>query len=125
MDADDPDVELVNRPRRADRLGTTIGFVGGLGACIGGAVALLAVLPSSALWMGPIVCHSPYRLMYTASHYSYKPGQSGTSTSYQCVSGASSYNANAFAIDGIQSLVIAAMLAVIAVIVVLSRRRSS
>lgn len=114
---------LRNRPRRgqgaADRLGTIIGIIGGLGICVAGAVALLAVLPSSALWMGLIVCHSPYKLTYAAAHYSYKPGQSGTGTSYQCVSGASSYDANAFAIDGIQSLVIASMLAVFAVVAVL------
>lgn len=87
-------------------------IAGAIGVCVGGAAAVTAIFPSSALWMSAIVCRSPYQLDYSTSHYSYKPGQSGTSVSFQCVSGASSYDANNFAIDGLQSLAIALVLCV-------------
>ncbi len=113
------------RQRPADLLLVILVVLGSvLSVCIGGAVALIAVIPKSALWMGPLVCPSPYRLAYSTSGYSYKPGQSGTSVDFACVSGASSYDANVFAIDGIQSLVIALVLCVVAVAVSLVRRRS-
>jgi hypothetical protein len=75
-------------PRRklvgADRVGAIIAVVGGaIGLSVGGAAALTAVFPASALWMSPIVCGSGYDLVYNTSHYSYKPGQSGTNVSFQ------------------------------------------
>ncbi|MFZ1175841.1 MAG: hypothetical protein WAO15_06140, partial [Mycobacterium sp.] len=49
----------------ADRFGTIVGMIGGaIGICVGGAAALIAVLPSSVLWMSPIVCSRPYQLAY-------------------------------------------------------------
>ncbi|MCV7195157.1 hypothetical protein [Mycobacterium angelicum] len=119
-------------PRRkskgADRIGAIIGMVGGLlGVCVGGAAALTAVFPSSALWMSPIVCRRPYELAYNTSHYSYKPGQSGTSVSFQCVSGADAYDVNSLAIGAVQSLFIALVvgIAVVAVRTVRGRLRNN
>jgi hypothetical protein len=85
---------------------------GAIGLCVGGAAAVTAVMPSSALWMSPIVCSSGYQLAYNTSHYSYKPGQSGTSVSFQCVSGDSSHDVNDLAIFGLQSLLAALVLCV-------------
>ncbi len=95
------------RPRleRGDRVGAVIGAIGGgIGLCVGGAAALTAAIPASALWMSAIVCDSQYHLTYDISGYSYRPGQSGTSVTFQCVSGAGSYDVNTFAVMGLQSL---------------------
>lgn len=90
----------------ADRVAAiaAVGGAGVLGGAVGGAAAVTAVIPSSALWMSGIVCSSPYHLAYTTSHYSYKPGQSGTSVGFQCVSGNSSYPVNELTIIGLQAV---------------------
>jgi hypothetical protein len=85
----------------ANRFGAIAGTIG---ICVGGAAALTATMPSTALWMSPIVCDSGYQLAYNTSHYSYKPGQSGTDVSFECVNGADSYDPNWFAIDALQTL---------------------
>jgi hypothetical protein len=88
-----------------DRVGAIIGALGGgFGLCVGGAAAVTAVFPSSALWMSSIVCRSGYDLGYNTSNYSYKPGQSGTSVSFQCVGDTDYYDANDFAVFALQSL---------------------
>jgi hypothetical protein len=96
---------------------------GAIGLCVGGAAAVTAVFPSSALWMSPLVCRGGYDLAYNTSHYSYKPGQSGTSVSFQCVGDAGSYDINPFLIDVIQSALIALVLGVGAIGMALLRRR--
>jgi hypothetical protein len=60
--------------------------------------------------MSAIVCRSPYHLDYSTSHYSYKPGQSGTSVNFQCVSDAGSYDVNEFAVSALQSVLVALVL---------------
>src|SRR6185437_6230977 len=76
----------------ADRVGSIIGMIGGIfGLCVGGAAAVTALFPSTALWMSPIVCRSPYHLASSTSNYSYKPGQSATTVTFQCVSDAGFY----------------------------------
>jgi hypothetical protein len=95
------------RSRRGMSGGSVFGALAGLfGICVGGAAALTAVFPATALWASAIVCRSPYRLDYSTSHYSYRPGQSGTSVSFQCVSGDAWYGVNEFALMGLQSLLI-------------------
>lgn len=97
----------------ANRFGAIFGAIGGaIGLCVGGAAALTALIPSSALWMSGIVCISSYHLAYNTSHYSYQPGQSGTSVDFQCVNGDSSYDVNDFAIFGLQSVLAAFVLCV-------------
>ncbi len=96
--------------------------VGGGGICVGGAAALLAVFPSSALWTSAIVCSSRYQLAYKTTHYSYKPGQSGRNVNFQCVSDASSYYANDLTIAGLQTLAIALLLGGIFLAVKMFRR---
>jgi hypothetical protein len=108
-----------------DRFGAVVGVLGGaLGLCVGGTAALTAVFPSTALWTSGIVCRSPYHLVTSTSNYSYKPGQSGTSVHYQCVSDAGWYEVNSFAIIGLQSLLAALILGGLAVVVGLLRRRA-
>jgi len=97
-------------------------ILGGGGICVGGAAALLAVFPSSALWTSVIVCSSPNQLAYTTAHYSYKPGQSGRTVSFQCVSGANAYYANNLAIAGLQTLAIALVLGGVFLAVKMFRR---
>ncbi|WP_156661190.1 hypothetical protein [Mycobacterium sp. 852002-51163_SCH5372311] len=116
------------RPRSrftgADRFGAVVGIIGGaLGLCVGGAAALTAIFPSTALWMSDVVCRSPYQLVANTSSYSYKPGQSGTSVNYRCISAAGWYDVNAFVIIGLQSLLAAIILCGVVVVVRQIRRR--
>ncbi len=116
-------------PRRklagADRAGAIIGIVGGaLGLCVGGAAAVTALIPSTALWMSPIVCRSGYEMAYNTSHYSYKPGQSGTSVSFQCVSDSDFYDVNDFAVFTLQLLLVGVVLCVALAVGGLIWRRS-
>jgi hypothetical protein len=102
----------------------TRGRGGGFGLCVGvgAAAAVTAAIPSSALWMSAIVCDSGYQLAYNASDYSYKPGQSGTSVSFQCVGDAGSYDVNDFAVFGLQFLLIVLVVCVVGAVVGLMRR---
>ena len=96
---------------------------GGIGLCVGIAAAATALVPSTALWMSPIVCRGGYAMAYNTSHYSYKPGQSGTSVSFQCVGDGDSYDVNDFAVFALQSLLAALLVfAVLAVGGLLWRR---
>jgi hypothetical protein len=105
--------------------GVTVAMLGGaLGLCVGGAAAVTALIPSTALWMGPIVCRSGYAMAYNTSHYSYKPGQSGTSVSFQCVSDGDFYDVNDLAVFALQSVLAALLVFVALVIGGLVRRRS-
>lgn len=97
----------------ADRAGAVIGLIGGfVGICVGAAAAVTAVIPSSALWMSGIVCPSGYDMAFSTSHYGYKPGQSGTSVSFQCVRGDSAYDVNDFAVFGLQFLLVVLLVCV-------------
>jgi hypothetical protein len=105
--------------------GVIVAMLGGaLGLCVGGAAAVTALIPSTALWTGPIVCRSGYAMVYNTSHYSYKPGQSGTSVSYQCVSDGDFYDVNDLAVFALQSVLAALLLFVVLVIGGSIRRRS-
>jgi hypothetical protein len=97
---------------------------GAFGACVGVAAAVTAVIPSTALWMSPIVCRSGYDMAYNTSHYGYKPGQSGTSVSFQCVSNGDYYDVNDFAVFALQSLLTAVVLGVALAVGGLLWRRS-
>ncbi|MCV7099711.1 hypothetical protein H7I01_04765 [Mycobacterium palustre] len=82
---------------------------GGLWLCLGGAAAVTAAFPSTALWMSPIVCGSGHDL-------GHKPGHSGTSVSFQCVGDTDYYDASDFAVFALQSL-LAMLLAVVALVI--------
>lgn len=90
-----------------DRIGAILGT---LGLCVGAAASLTAVMPSSALWTSPFVCDSGYQLAYDTTDYSYKPGQSGTSVSFECVGAAGSYEPSWIAIDAFQTILAAVVL---------------
>jgi hypothetical protein len=90
-----------------DRIGA---IIGALGICIGGAAALTAMMPSTALWTSPFVCDSGYQLAYNTRNYSYKPGQSGTSVSFQCVGETGLYEPNWLLIDAFQTLLVSLVL---------------
>jgi hypothetical protein len=111
------------RPKRtwtvANRLGAVVGAIGG---CIGGAAVLTAVLPSTALWTSSIVCGGPNQLMVHTSHYSYKPGQSGTTVDFQCLAGDGAHEANFATISALQTLVVGLALAGVLAIGFLIRR---
>lgn len=111
--------------RPAGWIGPVIAMLGGaIGLCVGGAAAVTAVIPSTALWMSPIVCRGGYAMAYNTSHYSYKPGQSGTSVSFQCVGDGDYYDVNDFAVFALQSLLVAVVLCVALAVIRLLRRRS-
>jgi hypothetical protein len=84
-------------------VGATVGLLGG---CIGGAAALTAVWPSSALWTSSMVCGAPKQLMINTSHYSYKPGQSGTTVDFQCLRPGGAQAVNFLVIGALQLLVV-------------------
>lgn len=90
-----------------DRIGAILGV---LGICIGAAASLTATMPRSALWTSPLVCDSGYQLAYNTSNYSYKPGQSGTSVSFECVGATGSYDPNWLAIDALQTVLVSLVL---------------
>lgn len=105
--------------------GGIIGLLGGaLGLCVGGAAAVTVAIPSSALWMSPLVCRSGYDLGYNTSNYSYKPGQSGTSVTFQCVGDADYYEANDLAVFALQSLLSVLLVGVVLAIGGLLWRRT-
>ncbi len=88
--------------------GRIVGWLGGaVGICVGGAAALTAVLPSSALWTSVILCGGPHQLMSNTSHYSYGPGSSGSNVTFQCVDVDGAHDINFFTIMGLQCLLIA------------------
>ena len=94
------------RPRR------TVGWTGRVDVetivVIGIVVPVLVtmLIPSSALWTSGIVCNAPSHLAYSQS---LSLGH-GTSRTFQCVSGDSSYAASKLAIYALQTLVSALVL---------------
>ncbi len=84
-----------------DRIGA---IIGALGICIGAAASLTATMPASAMWTSPFVCDSGYQLAYNTTNYSYQPGQSGTSVSFECVGATGSYEPSWIAIDALQTI---------------------
>jgi hypothetical protein len=80
--------------------------VGAMGGCIGGAAALTASLPSTALWTSAIVCGGPNKQMVSTSHYSYKPGQPGTNVDFQCLAGDGAHDVSFVAISALQTLIV-------------------
>ncbi|WP_156690024.1 hypothetical protein [Mycobacterium sp. Marseille-P9652] len=100
--------DMPGRLGQGSRVGMILGVGGGLfGLCAGGAAAVTALIPATALWMGPIVCPNGYGMTSDTSHYSYMPGQSGTTVSFQCVNGESAYDVNDFAVFSLQFLLVA------------------
>jgi hypothetical protein len=96
-----------------DRIGM---IIGAFGICIGAAASLTALMPSSAVWTSPFVCDSGYQLAYNVKNYSYKPGQSGSSVSFECVGATDAYEPSWLAIDALHTaLVTLALGAVVAV----------
>jgi hypothetical protein len=100
--------------RRMPPVGPILAVLGSLlGLCIGVAAAVTALIPASALWMSPIVCPGGYDLAYNTSNYSYKPGQSGTTVDFQCVSGTNAYDVSDLAVIALQCLLIALVVGVV------------
>lgn len=98
----------------AELFGVIVAVLGGaFGVCVGGAAAVTAVIPSSALWMSPIVCRGGYEMAYNTTSYSYKPGQSGTTVSFQCVGDGDAYDVNDLAVFALQSLLAALVVSVV------------
>jgi hypothetical protein len=88
----------------ANRFGAIVGAIGGaIGVCVGVAAAVIALTPSSALWMSGFVCISGYRLGRS------QPGQS---VSFQCFNGDSSYDVSDLAVFTLQSVLAALVLCV-------------
>jgi hypothetical protein len=77
-------------PAGANRIGAIIGAIGAaIGLCVGAAAGVIALTPSSAVWMSGIVCISGYRLAY---------GGPAQSLSFHCVNGDSSYDVKDLAV---------------------------
>ncbi|MGX9788867.1 DUF3060 domain-containing protein [Mycobacterium sp. MMS18-G62] len=106
---------------KADLFGAIAGVIG---VVAGGGSALTAMLPSTALWTSALVCGGPNQLIVNTSHYSYAPGQSGSSVNFQCLSGNGAHDASWLAISAWQSLAIALVLAGVVAVGLLIRRRS-
>jgi hypothetical protein len=112
MDSEGP-VGLAPRSRQAtvarefvgaNRFGAIAGAIGGaVGVCFGVAAVVIALIPSSALWMSGIVCISEYRMVH------HGPGQS---VEFQCVNGDSAYDVSDLAVFGLHSVLAAFVLCV-------------
>jgi hypothetical protein len=113
-----------SRPSRLNGGALFGAIAGAIGFCSGGAAALIAVLPTSALWTSRIICGAPNQLMINTSHYSYKPNQSGTTVDFECLKADGVYEANFLAISALQAVLIAVVFAGIAAVVLVLRRRS-
>jgi DUF3060 family protein len=114
-----------SRPSRGYGGANLFGAIAGIiGFCAGGGAALIAALPSSALWTSRIICGAPNQLMVNTSHYSYKPNQSGTTVDFECLKADGVYDANWLAISALQSVLVAVVLAGVAAVVLVLRRRS-
>jgi hypothetical protein len=86
----------------ANRFGAILGAIAGaIGICVGVAATVIALIPSSALWMSGIACISGYRLAYN---------QLGQSVGYHCVSGDSAYDVNDVAVYWSQAVLAALVL---------------
>src|SRR5262249_38748759 len=106
-------------------IGGIVGVLGAMfGVCVAIAAALTTLVPSSALWMSPIMCRSGYELGYNQSNYSYKPGQSSTTVSFQCVGDGDYYDVNDFAVFALQTLLVALVVFVVLAVGGLIWRRS-
>ena len=84
---------------------------------------LTAIVPPSGLWTSGIVCGETGQLVFRTSTYSYKPGQSGISYNFQCVTADGAHDASYLAISAVQSVVIGAVLCAGAAIAFLIWRR--
>ena len=77
-------------PVGANRIGAIVGAIGAaIGLCVGAAAGVIALTPSSAVWMSGIVCISGYRLAYSGP---------ARSLSFHCVNGDSSYDVKDLAV---------------------------
>ncbi|MDP7724708.1 hypothetical protein [Mycobacterium sp. TY814] len=110
--------------RRGGRLGETVVKVALLtGICVGGAAALTSVVPASALWTSPFVCHRGYELAYATARYTQSSKRTSTSVHFQCVAAADGYDANVVLIGALQTVLVAVVLgAVLFVLRVRARR---
>ena len=114
-----------SRPSRGYRGANLFGAIAGIiGFCAGGGSALIAALPTSALWTSRIICGAPNQLMVNTAHYSYKPNQSGTTVDFECLKADGVYDANWLAISALQSVLVAVVMAGVAAVVIVLRRRS-
>jgi hypothetical protein len=78
---------------------------------------------SSALWMSPIMCGSPYHMAYKYEGYHIgSGGSSGYRGGYQCLNAASSYHVNYFAVTVVQTLLVLVVLVGAVALVVMTLR---
>jgi hypothetical protein len=90
-------------PVGANRVGAIIGAIGAaIGICVGTAAAVIALTPSSAVWMSGIMCITGYRLAY---------GDPDQSVNFHCVNGDSTYDVKDLAVL-LQSVLAALVLCV-------------
>ncbi len=101
--------------------GAVAGFIG---FCAGGGSALIAMFPSSALWMSTIICGAPNQLMINTANYSYKPNQSGTTVDFECLKADGVYEASWLAISALQGVLVAVVLAGVLAVAVVIRRKT-
>jgi hypothetical protein len=85
------------------------GLLGVMGGVVGAASVLTLALPSSALWMSPIVCSS-HNMKHRGSHF-------------QCVSDAGSHTFNILAVVRLQALLIAVVLSAVVAVGVVAQRQ--
>lgn len=103
----------------ANLIGAVAGFIG---LCGGGASALTAALPSSALWTSAVVCGAPNQLMVNTANYSYSPTQSGTTVDFQCLRADGAHDASWLTITALQSVLVALVFAGAVAFVLAARR---
>ena len=89
---------------------------------VGGLIAI--AIPPSTLWAGVVVCRSPNHLTFNSTYTWSTTGSTGTHTTYQCVSHASTYPISQHVIVGLQALLFALVVCGAVAIGALVRRAS-
>ena len=107
--------------RGMNLFGAVAGFIG---LCAGGGSALIAMFPTSALWMSAIICGAPNQLMVNTANYSYKPNQSGTTVDFECLKADGVYEASWLAISALQGVLVAVVLAGVLAVALAIRRKT-
>ena len=94
--------------------------VGVLSLAFGLAMALTSAVPASALWTGGIVCSRADDLEYRFSSSGFSAGRD---THFRCVGEGGSYDANGWAVYGLQFLFYALVVSAVASVVYMTWRR--
>ncbi|OBR99694.1 MAG: hypothetical protein CK429_17460 [Mycobacterium sp.] len=80
------------------------------GICAGGAAAVIALAPASALWTGFFVCGSGQQLAYGTARMTDRSWRTNTRVTFQCIGDGGGVDADLFTIYVLQAVLVAFVL---------------